>query len=70
LSSDEGEASQAKKIFNILGNRAETVAPFLVGKMIKNQKQGAVIDWLSGLKIMLRFAAAPFRRRDLFHDGN
>ncbi len=70
LSSDEGEAAQAKKIFNILGNRAETVAPFLVSKMIRNEKQGAAIDWLSGPKIMARFMTVPFRRRDLFHDDD
>jgi NADP-dependent 3-hydroxy acid dehydrogenase YdfG len=57
---------ETKKIFNILADKVETVTPWLVDKMLNNHKTGAKIKWLTPLKIFYRFAAAPFRKRDLF----
>lgn len=57
---------RAKRIFNILGDKVETVTPVLVEKVLANQKSGALIEWLSGPKVMLRFLTAPFNKRDLF----
>jgi hypothetical protein len=48
-----------------LANEADTVAPFLVKKMIGNGKHGAKISWLTGWKVMKRFLLAPFSRRDI-----
>ena len=54
-----------KRIFNILADRVETVAPFLVENMLINSKHGAKIIWLTNLKVMLRFLSAPFVNRNI-----
>jgi len=56
----------AKKIFNILADKVETVTPWLVQKMLANEKSGASIEWLTSMKVMKRFATARFNKRDLF----
>ena len=58
----------AKRIFNILGDRVETVTPWLVDKMIGNKKNGALFEWLTGSKVLLRFLSAPFYKRNIFDD--
>lgn len=52
-----------KRIFNILADRVETVAPWLVERMLANRRNGAVIDWTGGGKIYWRFLTAPFVHR-------
>ena len=56
----------AKRIFNILADRVETVTPWLAQKALTNKKNGALIKWMTRGKVMGRFLAAPFRKRDLF----
>ncbi len=56
----------AKRIFNILADRTETVAPWLAQKVLANNKTGVRIKWLTRGKVMGRFLAAPFRKRNLF----
>ena len=57
---------RAKWVFNALGDKVETVTPWLVERVLNNDKSGAVINYLTTGKIIARFATAPFRRRDLF----
>lgn len=57
---------RAKWVFNALGDKVETVTPWLVERMLANDKSGAAIDYLTNTKVVTRFAMAPFRRRDLF----
>lgn len=57
---------EAKKIFNIIADKVETVTPWLVEKMLANEKSGASIEWLTSMKIMKRFATVRFTKRDLF----
>lgn len=57
---------RAKWVFNALGDKVETVAPWLVKQMLTNDRSGAAINYLTNSKIITRFATAPFRRRDLF----
>jgi short-subunit dehydrogenase len=59
----------AKRIFNILADRVETVTPWLARQVLANTKNGARIRWLSKGKSMGRFLMAPFRQRDLFDDS-
>lgn len=54
-----------KRIFNILADKPETVAAFLVPKMLANTKNGAQIQWLSNAKAGGRFIKAPFKKRKL-----
>jgi NAD(P)-dependent dehydrogenase (short-subunit alcohol dehydrogenase family) len=62
---DPENSRQLIKIYNILANEADTVAPFLVRKMIANRKNGARISWLTTGKVISRFLYAPFSRRDI-----
>ena len=60
---------QAKRIFNILADHVETVTPWLAQKVLANTKSGVRIAWLTRGKIVTRFLASPFHKRDLFKDG-
>lgn len=59
---------RTKRVFNILADRTETVAPWLVEQMIANREHGRRIRWLTGSKIAWRFLSSPFVKRDLFTD--
>jgi NAD(P)-dependent dehydrogenase (short-subunit alcohol dehydrogenase family) len=63
---DPGEFARAKRVFNILADRVETVAPYLASRILHARKHGARIAWLTTGKVLLRFLAAPFSRRELF----
>jgi NAD(P)-dependent dehydrogenase (short-subunit alcohol dehydrogenase family) len=60
---------EAKRIFNILADRVETVAPWIADRVLANTKNGARIQWLSRGKVMGRFLTAPFAKRDVFDEG-
>jgi hypothetical protein len=62
------EWEKAKKIFNILGDKVETVTPWLVNGVLKAQKNGARVEWLTTGKAFRRFMTAGFNKRDLFAD--
>jgi short-subunit dehydrogenase len=65
----DGEPSEVmsmvefKKIFNILADKPETVAGYLVPRMLKNKRNGAQITWLTNRKAAWRFITAG-RRKD------
>lgn len=63
---DKEKDMDAKKIFNILADRPERVTPWLVNKILNNNKNGKVISWLTGPKIMWRFLTAPLNKRDFW----
>lgn len=58
--------AEAKRIFNALGDKVETVCPWLVDQILDNKKSGARINWLSPGKAMKRLALMRFSKRDLF----
>jgi NAD(P)-dependent dehydrogenase (short-subunit alcohol dehydrogenase family) len=65
---EDADAERRKRTlaaFNALGDRPETVAAFLVPRMLAARKGGARIAWLTGPKIMWRFLSAPITRRRL-----
>ena len=64
------EWQRAKRIFNILADRVETVTPWLADKVLANERTGVRFSWLSRWKVIGRFLLAPFRRRDLFGESN
>ncbi len=64
------ELEKAKKVFNILADRVETVAPYLAERVLQNDKNGRVIAWLSSAKVLKRFATASFNKRDLFKEAD
>ncbi|MCL3818700.1 SDR family NAD(P)-dependent oxidoreductase [Aeromicrobium wangtongii] len=60
------EFEKVKKIFNILGDRVETVTPWLVDQVLAASKHGVRVAWLTKPKAMGRFMGAGFRKRDIF----
>ncbi|KQY37980.1 chitin-binding protein [Nocardia sp. Root136] len=63
---DPEELAKARKIFNILADRVETVTPWLAERALTHRRNGAHVRWLTTPKVIGRFATAGFRRRDLF----
>jgi len=53
---------------NIIADRVETVAPWLVDRILENKKHGARISWASRGRMIFRFLTAPLIKRDLFAD--
>jgi short-subunit dehydrogenase len=62
----EEELEKSKRILNIIAERAETVAPVLVDKILANKKNGVTIAYSSSIRMLGKFLTAPFRKRDLF----
>jgi NAD(P)-dependent dehydrogenase (short-subunit alcohol dehydrogenase family) len=63
---DPAELEKAKKIFNILADRVETVTPWLARKVLAGTSNGGRVAWLTNRKAAYRFATAAFRKRDVF----
>ncbi len=61
---------KAKKIFNILGDRVETVTPFLAEGVLTKRSNGARVAWLTKPKAFGRFMKAPVAKRDLWADDS
>ncbi len=59
---------KSKRIFNILGDKVETVTPWLADKVLAADKDGAKVAWLTTGKAFGRFMTAGFNKRDLFAD--
>ena len=59
---------KTKKVYNILGDYPDVVAKFLVEGMLKNNKNGAKIEWLTNKKAAWRFMTAGFNKRDFFKE--
>ncbi len=64
------EFDRVKKIFNILADRVDTVAPWIADQVLAAQNNGATITWLTGFTAFGRFMTAPFNKRDLFADAD
>jgi NAD(P)-dependent dehydrogenase (short-subunit alcohol dehydrogenase family) len=62
----EAELEEAKPILNVVAERPETVAPVLVEKILKNQRNGVTITFASPIRLFFKFLTARFHRRDLF----
>jgi NAD(P)-dependent dehydrogenase (short-subunit alcohol dehydrogenase family) len=62
------EWKKVKRMFNILADTVDTVTPWLVDEVLKADRDGAKVEWLTNGKVMGRFLTAAFRKRDLFAD--
>lgn len=60
------EWARAKRIFNILGDRVETVTPWLAEHVLAADKPASHIAWLTRRKAFARFMLAAIHKRDLF----
>lgn len=71
MKTPEGEASEVlndprfRRVFNILADKPETVARFMVPRILKNKKQNAHIVWLTYTKVICRFLLSRFKARRL-----
>jgi NAD(P)-dependent dehydrogenase (short-subunit alcohol dehydrogenase family) len=63
--SDPVAWAKARRVMNILGDRVETVTPWLATQALANSRHGARIEWLTPAKAAWRFATAAFHRRDI-----
>jgi NAD(P)-dependent dehydrogenase (short-subunit alcohol dehydrogenase family) len=63
------EWEKDKRIFNILAERVEVVAPWMAEKILVNEKTGVRISYTSKIKLFGRFLMAPFSRRDVISDS-
>jgi NAD(P)-dependent dehydrogenase (short-subunit alcohol dehydrogenase family) len=65
------ELEKAKKFFNILGDRVETVTPFLAAGILEPHKSGDRVAWLTRGKAGSRFFEAFVlrKKRDIFAEG-
>ena len=57
---------KTKKVYNILGDYPETIAEFMVGKIINNEKNNVKFTWLTNRKAAWRFMTSGFNKRDFF----
>ena len=62
---DSKRAAQARRAYNILGDKVERVTPWLVDKALSNRKNGANIRWLTRLRAAGRFFCPVYHRRDI-----
>jgi len=62
------EWAKVRRIFNILSDTVDTIAPWLVEKMLGNTRNGRRIVWLTGGKAALRFLRAPFSKRSVYKE--
>ena len=59
---------RTKRVFNILADKPETVATFLVPRILASDKGRAHIAWLTQAKILRRFLSAPFVKRQVIEE--
>jgi short-subunit dehydrogenase len=64
----EDKREETKLVYNMLADKVETVTPFLVEEIIKNDRTGAKIDWLTTEKANARFEDEYYLNRDLLSE--
>ena len=60
---------KTKNIYNILGDYPETIAKWTVERVVKNNKNGAKIMWLTKTRAMGKFLKATFKKNDYFSNN-
>ena len=60
------QLEMVKPIYNCMADTVETVTPFLVEGILKNDKNGSEIHWLTDEKINERMNSDEYCSRDLF----
>lgn len=65
---DPAAWEKTKKLYNILGDRVETVVPYLAAEVLAASKPGAAIKWLTTPKAAWRFMSAGITKRKVMPD--
>jgi len=63
---DPTELDKRRKFLNLLADRVETVAPALVDGILKLERSGGAVRWMTGRQLVGRVLLSPFRSRDPF----
>ncbi len=69
--SPDGEVSSVyqdkrfRRVFNMFGDTPETVAKYLIPRILNNKKQGAHLVWLTNRKSIKKVMLATFKKREL-----
>jgi len=63
------EWKQSERIFNIISDRVDTVAPWIAERILENKKNGAKIHWLTPGKMMGRFVTSRIKPRRIYEGG-
>lgn len=61
----EEQRAEVSVVYNILADTVETVTPFLVEQMLKNDQTGSKIEWLTEEKAQARFDDEEYLQRNL-----
>lgn len=67
-SEDPAKWEKSKRIMNILGDKVETVTPWLAEQALANDEQGAKIAWLTRGKAIKRFLSPSYRKRQIVEE--
>ena len=59
-------SDKVKMVYNILGDRPETIAEFMVQRIEKNTKNNVKLTWLTKKRAFGRFMKAPFKKNNYF----
>ena len=62
---DPEQWEKTRRMYNILADKVETVAPFLVDQVLAAEKPGTAIKWLTMGKAFKRFATARLTGREV-----
>jgi hypothetical protein len=65
---DAEQREQARVVFNVLADTVETVTPWLVEEVLKNQVSGTWIKWMTDEKAQQRFEDEAYISRDLLSE--
>jgi hypothetical protein len=66
---DQSELDKRRKFLNLLADRVETVAPALVDGMLRLEKNGGAVRWMTPMQALGRVLMSPFRKRDPFKNS-
>jgi NAD(P)-dependent dehydrogenase (short-subunit alcohol dehydrogenase family) len=65
---DPARWEKTKRMYNILADTVDTVAPYIVEKVLAADRPGASIKWLTNGKAALRFATSWMTKRKVMPD--
>jgi NAD(P)-dependent dehydrogenase (short-subunit alcohol dehydrogenase family) len=62
---DPAKWERSKRIMNMLGDKVETVTPWLAEQALANTRNGATIAWLTPARAFKRFLLPSYRKRNI-----
>ncbi len=65
---DPAKWIKTKRMYDVLADRVEDVAPFIAERVLRADKQGTAIRWLTTGKAARRFLLQPLRKRRVMPD--